>query len=468
MQLLQQLTKQLGKEKVLTGEAVSKRYHHIWHMHVPLKAKAVVLPTSTEDVATTLRICHEHKQEVVVHGGLTNLVGATQSTENQVIISTDKLNKIEETDINSRTMTVQSGVILEQIQQEARAYDLQFPLNFGAKGSAQIGGIIATNAGGLRVLKYGMTRQQILGLEVVLADGTVLTNLKKIIKDNSGYDLKQLFIGSEGTLGLVTRAVLRLNEAPKSRCSAWVGINGYENVMAFLKYMDKSLAGTLSAYELVWKDTFKTMTGDTSSTKPPLPIDYQYYVLTESLGSDQTRDTAVFQSLLESALQKGIIQDGVFADNASDLSWFWKIREDVRVLSAIADHDQHFDISLPVPLIGQYVEDARNELRNIPEVKEIFNFGHVADGNIHFVIGKKNNSPELTQRINDVIYKGIAAVSGSVSAEHGIGLDKKAYLQHSRSPAEINLMKTLKRTLDPKNILNPGRIFDVLDELTNC
>jgi len=294
-----------------------------------------------------------------------------------------------------------------------------------------------------------------------LADGTILTNLKKIIKDNSGYDLKQLFIGSEGTLGIITRTVLRLNEAPKSRCSAWVGINGYENVMAFLKYMDKALAGTLSAYELVWKDTFETMTGDTSSIKPPLPLDYEYYVLTESLGSDQARDTAVFQSLLESALQKDIIQDGVFANNASDLQWFWQIREDVRVLSAIADHDHHFDISLPVPLIGQYVEDARSELRKIPEVKEVFNFGHVADGNIHFIIGKQNNSVELTNRINDIVYGKIASVNGSVSAEHGIGLDKKAYLHHSRSPAEINLMKTLKRTLDPKSILNPGRIFDV-------
>ncbi len=461
MQLLQQLTQQLGREKVLTGEAVSKRYHHIWQMHLALQAKAVLLPTSTQDVSASLRICHEHGQEVVVHGGLTNLVGATQSTENQVIIATDKLNKIEETDASSRTMTVQAGVILEQIQQAAKEHNLQFPLNFGAKGSAQIGGIIATNAGGLRVLKYGMTRRQILGLEVVLPDGTILSNLKKIIKDNSGYDLKQLFIGSEGTLGLVTRAVLRLNEAPKSRCSAWVGINGYENVIAFLKYMDKELAGTLSAYELIWKDTFEVMTGPTSGTKSPLSLDYQYYVLAESLGSDQARDTAVFQSLLEVALKKGLIQDGVFADNASDLRWFWQIREDVRVLSAIADHDQHFDISLPLPLIGQYVEDARNELRKIPQVKEIFNFGHVADGNIHFIIGKQNDSAELTQSVNEIVYGKIAAVNGSVSAEHGIGLDKKAYLHHSRSTAEINLMKTLKRTIDPKNILNPGRIIDV-------
>ncbi len=461
MPIIQQLTTRLGTEKVLLDEAISKRYHHIWYMHIPLKAKAVIVPASTEDLAAALQICHEHGQQVVVHGGLTNLVGGTQSTENQIIISTEKLNTIQEVDVNSRTMTVQAGVVLEQIQQSAKANDLQFPLNFGAKGSAQIGGIIATNAGGLRVLKYGMTRQQILGLEVVLADGTVLSNLKKIIKDNSGYDLKQLFIGSEGTLGIVTRAVLRLGEMPKSRCSAWVGIDGYKNVVAFLKYMDRGLGGTLSAYELVWQDTFRAMTGETSTTKPPLPLDYQYYVLTESLGSDQSRDAAAFQSLLESALEKGLIKDGVVADNSTDLKWFWQIREDVRVLSAIADHDHHFDISLPIPLIGEYVEDARIELRKIPEVKEIFNFGHVADGNIHFIIGKKNNSAELTKRINDIVYEKIATVNGSVSAEHGIGLDKKAYLHHSRSKAEIELMKTIKRTLDPKNILNPGRIIDL-------
>jgi len=458
--IIQELTNELGVEKILLGEALSKRFHHIWTMHVPLKAKAVVLPTCTEDVAATLKICYKHGQEVIVHGGLTNLVGSTQTTENQIVISIEKLNAIEEVDVCSRSMTVGAGVVLQQIQQAAQANELQFPLNFGAKGSAQIGGIIATNAGGLRVLRYGMTRQQVLGLEVVLPDGTILSNLKKIIKDNSGYDLKQLFIGSEGTLGIVTKAVLRLHEAPRSRCSAWVGIKDYKNVLAFLRFIDKGLAGALSAYELVWKETFRTMTSPPSTMKSPLPLDYGYYVLVENLGGDQNKDTETFESILEIALRKNLIEDAVLANNSADLAWFWQIREDVRVLSAQADNDHHFDISMPPPLIGEYVEAVSGDLRHIEEVKEIFTFGHIADGNVHHIIGKKNDSAELTKRINDIVYGKIATVGGSVSAEHGIGLDKKSYLHHSRTPAELELMKTLKRALDPKNILNPGRIFD--------
>jgi len=231
--MINKLRAQLGPDKVLTDQDVHERYAHIWTMDQPLQAKAVILPRTTADVSTALKICHAHQQAVVVHGGLTNLVGGTQTQGHEVVIALEKMNQIEEVDSQSRTMTVQSGVILEYIHQAAEAADLLFPLSFGAKGSAQIGGVISANAGGLRVFRYGVTRQLVLGIEAVLADGTVINSLKKIIKDNSAYDLKQLFIGSEGTLGIITRAVLKLVEAPRSRTSAYVGINDYNKVNLF-------------------------------------------------------------------------------------------------------------------------------------------------------------------------------------------------------------------------------------------
>ena len=211
----------LSPDQILGPDDLSQRYHHIWHMDISLKALCVLLPETTQQVSDIMKVCYEKELPVVVHGGLTNLVGSTETNGDEVVLSTERLNNIEEVDTASRTMTVQAGVILENIHDAATGKNLLFPLNFGAKGSAQIGGVISTNAGGLRVLKYGMTRQLVLGLEAITSDGTIISSMKKIIKDNSAYDLKQLFIGSEGTLGIITRAILKLEEAPQSRNAAY-------------------------------------------------------------------------------------------------------------------------------------------------------------------------------------------------------------------------------------------------------
>ena len=429
-------------------------------MHIPLSAKAVVLPENTEEVSVAMKICHEHEQAVVVHGGLTNLVGATKTNIDELVISMEKLKRIEEVDEDSRTMTVQAGVILEQIQQAAKEKDMLFPMNFGAKGSAQIGGIISTNAGGLQVFRFGMTRNLVLGLEVVLANGTIVSSMKKIIKDNSAYDVKQLFIGSEGTLGIITKAVLKLEEAPSSRCSAFIGINEFQNVIGLLKFMDRETAGTLSSFELIWKNTYKAFTSPPAAAKPPLPHDYNFYVLLEILGSDPEKDQIKLESLLEQALEKELILDAAIAYTQSDLNWFWTIREDVHVLKSQCNHDQHFDISLPIGNIGDYVADCYKKLYQIPEVELAFAFGHVADGNIHFIIGKSEQTKRVIKQINDVIYQPLMSLGGSVSAEHGIGIHKKAYLSLCRTETEIQLMRSLKKSMDPKRILNPGRVLD--------
>lgn len=460
-QIIKQLIQKLGSEKVLTEAAVKERYYHIWKMEEPLNALAVVLPKSTQDVADAMKICHEHNQSVIVHGGLTNLVGSTETTGNEVVIAMEKMNLIEELDEQSRTMTVQSGVILENIQNAATEKDLLFPMNFGAKGSAQIGGVISTNAGGLRVFRFGMTRNLVLGLEAVLADGTIISSLKKIIKDNSGYDLKQLFIGSEGTLGVITKAVLKLAEAPKSRISALVGINDFEKIPALLKFMDKGLAGTLSGFELIWQKTYETSTSAPNLAKPPVPHGYKYYVLMDSLGSQPESDSVIFKELVEAAFEDELILDAAFAENEFDTQWFWKIREDVHAFVSQANHDQHFDISIPIPLIGEIIDQIVEESALIPEVEVCYPFGHIADGNIHLVFGKSVHTPEVVHQINQVVYSKVQQVNGSVSAEHGIGLHKKKYLSLCRSAAEIEMMKTLKKALDPKGILNPGKVIDL-------
>ena len=451
----------LKEGKVLTGRTVRERFHHIWETDQGLEAKAVVLPKSTQDVADILRICHEYNQPVVVHGGLTNMVGSTETTAEEVVISMEKMNAIEETDEKNKTLTAQAGVILENIHNAAAEKGLLFPLTFGAKGSAQIGGVVSTNAGGLRVFRFGMTRHLVLGLEAVLADGTIVTAMKKLIKDNSGYDIKQLLIGSEGTLGVITKVVLKLVEAPKSRNIALGGFHSYDEVLDFLKFMDGQLSGTLSGFELIWGDTYKAMTSAPATVTPPLPHGLNYYVLMETLGAYPESDQVLLQDLLAQAMEKGLVEDAVVASNAAEVNRLWSIREDVDVIVSQCNNTQHFDVSIPIAQIGDYVDDVLRSLQSTPEVERYFVYGHMADGNIHFMVGKTNDTPELIHRINEIIYKPLKTLGGSISAEHGIGVHKKPYLPITKSEAEIRLMRTLKAAMDPKGILNMGKVVDL-------
>ena len=459
--LIEELIAQLGTEKVLKGDALSDRYTHVWRMDIPLQAIAVLLPASTADVSAIMNICHDHKQKVVVHGGLTNLVGGTESREEDIVISMEKMTGIEEIDVLSRTITVQTGVILENIHQAVSEKGLMFPLTFGAKGSAQVGGMISSNAGGLQVFRYGMTRDLVLGLEVVLADGSVISSMKKLIKNNSGYDLKQLFIGAEGTLGIITKAIFRLREAPMSRNAAFVALTYYEKVTRLLRYMDAGLAGTLSGFELMWEGTYQQMTHNPQLLPPPIPYGFPFYVLLESQGSAPKQDQARLEELLEACMEKGWIEEAAFASSPSELTWFWSIRENVDALVSSVTIDQHYDISIPTGDIGEYVNQVRPPVQKLDGVEEVYAFGHVADGNIHFLVGKAHHDPNLTQKINAIIYERVGEMNGSISAEHGIGEDKKAYLNLCRSAAEIQLMKALKKSMDPHNLLNRGKILDM-------
>ena len=455
--LIKGLKSTLKKNQLLLKGDVLSRFSHIWNTDQKLQAIAVALPKTTKEVSEIVKLCNQHNQQIIIHGGLTNLVGGTETKKNQLVISLEKMNSIEEIDSKSKTITVQAGAIVENIINAAEEKNLLLPLNFGAKGSAQIGGAVSVNAGGLRVFRFGMTRQMVLGIEVVLPDGTIISSLKKIIKDNSGYDLKQLFIGSEGTLGIVTRVVLRLQEAPKSRSSAFVAINSYDNVVNLLKYLESNLSGSLSGFELIWNRTYRAMT-ESSEIIKPLDDSFNYYVFIESLGSQPKEDYGLLEHHIEKSLEENIIEDAVMAKTGKELKQIWQIREDVAILASKARYDQHFDISLPVSKIGDVINSIIEKLEKVEDVKTIFPFGHVADGNIHFIIGRDDDSDLLIDQINSIVYSPLKEFNGSLSAEHGIGLHKKEYLKTTRSNEEIKLMEQIKTMFDPKNILNPGRI----------
>ena len=449
----------LDNSSVLVGESLKSRFYHIWKTDIQLESLCLLLPRTTDEVSSIVKICNDNNQELIIHGGLTNLVGSTISNKTQVVISLEKMNRIIEVDESAKTITCESGVIIEDIINTVKDKNLLLPLNFGARGSAQIGGAVSTNAGGLRVFKYGMTRNLVMGIEAVLPDGTIISSLKKLMKDNSGYDLKQLFIGSEGTLGIVTKVVLRLYRLPKTRYTSLAVSNNYQDVLNLLKIMEDKISSNLTGFELLWNNTYKQMVSDKTQYNKYLPDNYKYYVFIEYMGGDFENDYNLFESIILECVDKGGIDDAVIGKDDKEQVNIWGIREDVAVLADERKFDQQFDISIPIPLIGEIIDKISRELKDCEGVKTIFPFGHVADGNIHFIIGKDSDDNELKSKINDIIYNNTQQVNGSISAEHGIGLDKKKYLIKSRSEDEIELMRLLKKSIDPKNILNPGRVI---------
>ena len=452
-ELLEKLSKVVSAGGLISGDALTER--DFPGANLPI---ALVRPKSTEEVAQILRICHQAGQPIVPHGGLTGLVDATQSNQQELALSLERMNTIEEIDVQSRTMTVQAGVPLQTVQEKADEAGMLFPLDLGARGTATIGGNVSTNAGGNRVIRYGMMRDQVLGMEVVLADGTIISSMNKILKNNTGYDLKQLFIGSEGTLGVVTRIVLRMRPLPVSQEMALLAIDDFTKVTEFLNHIDSALGGTLSAYEVLWQDYYQLVTQPPAEGRAPLPDNYQYYVLLEALGGSITADQERFVTALTEALEQELIADAVIAQNQGERDALWAIRDDVGQVAQNAPIFA-FDISVSLNHMESYVEELKASLTERWPDHSCMIFGHLGDGNLHIIVGNGDSSIEAKKAIDETVYAGLPARGGSVSAEHGIGLQKREYLSWSRNSDEINLMKMLKQSLDPKDILNPGKIF---------
>ena len=443
---------------MLVEEEVSTRKAGGLHTEEAILAKVIVRPETTEEVSKILSLCNKARQPVIVHGGLTGLVYGTRTSPGQLILSLERMNEIEEIDPVGRTITCQSGVKLQSIQEKAESENMIFPLDLGARGSCFIGGNIATNAGGNRVIRYGMTRESVLGIEAVTSDGTILSSMNRMIKNNAGYDLKQLFIGTEGTLGIVTRCVLRLREAPISQNTALVGIEDFNSIIKFLKYIDSGLGGNMSAFEVMWKEFYAMVTNFIDETTLPLKRNIPYYVLVESMGSDQSRDEDHFEILLSKALEDSIIIDAVLAKSEKERRALWSLRDDVEKQAQYGPTVM-FDVSLPINEMESYVSQVNINLRNNWSKFHHIVWGHLADGNLHLVVGTGDLESNTIKRIENSVYEPLKLIGGSISAEHGIGLEKKPYLHLSRSEEEINYMKALKNTFDPKGILNPGLIF---------
>ncbi|HEY0648273.1 FAD-binding oxidoreductase [Phenylobacterium sp.] len=450
------LTEALPQGAVFTGEAALEKAQGAWmRLGSP---RAVVYPANTEQVAAVLRIAHRHGAPVTPWGGRTGLAGGANA-DGAIALSLDRMNRIEEIDTASATMTVQAGCILQVACEAAEAEGLLLPLDLGARGSATIGGNISTNAGGNRVVRYGMMRDMVLGLEAVLADGTIVSSMNRLMKNNTGYDLKQLFIGSEGTLGVVTRAVLRLRSAPTSQNTAYVATETFDHIPQLLRALDRGLGGGLSAFEVMWPAFYDLVTTPPAQGTPPLARGYPYYVLVEALGGDEAADAERFERVLGQALEDGLIVDAVIAKSGAERARMWALRDDVGQVNRKGPAFT-FDVSLRISDMPAYVAEVDAELRKRWPDADNYVFGHLGDGNLHLLIWTGVRNPETKHAVEDIVYAPLKAIGGSVSAEHGIGLHKKAYLPLSRNAGEIALMKTLKQALDPTGILNPGKILD--------
>ncbi|WP_372966268.1 FAD-binding oxidoreductase [Marinobacter sp.] len=457
--LIASLKNILGEQGVLTGEDVRSRASTYWDRG-PMRAKAILRPGSTEEVSACLRLCHSLGQPVIPLGGNTGLAEGTASQDDDVMLSLERMRDIESIDVVGQAMAVQAGAVLQVVQEHANEHGLRFPVDFGARGSCTIGGMVATNAGGFNVMRHGMMRQRLLGLEVVLADGRVLSSMTSYLKNNTGYDLKQLFAGSEGTLGVVTRAVLRLNEQPVADATAMVALASFEQVVAFLRFLDSALGDHLCAYEVMWSDFFELNTGPHADSKSPFSQTYPFVVLVEAQGNDQVLLPQLFEKTLEQAFMQDSITDAVVAGSEAERAALWGIREGTEAEDRFFRKTIGFDVSLPISSMNTYVEKVQSRLKSVSESAVLLVFGHLADGNLHLTVGLHEEDVPR-EAVEQVIYSTLQAFGGSVSAEHGIGLEKREYLHMSRNPEELSLMRQIKQTLDPANILNPGKIFIV-------
>ncbi len=462
----------VGAEALLTGERVRECATDV-QGHAP-GAPALVRPHSTAEVSAILRLCHTRGQAVVPHGGRTNLVEGTATRDRELIVSLERMNRIEHVDAPGRTMRVEAGVILQRAQEEAERHDLMFPLDLGARGSCTIGGNISTNAGGVRVLRFGMMRSLVLGVEAVLADGTVLDSLNRMLKNNAGYDLKQLFIGSEGTLGIVTRADLRLFPRPRSVATAFVACRDFGALVALLGHLDSRLAGQLAAFEALWPEFYAVTTSSRTSNTAVLPRNYGMYGLVESLGAEPQADQSRLEQALAEALDREWIVDAVVAKSESERRAIWAPREDVWQAQEQYGLTFNFDVSLAICEMAPYLEQVRRRAAEAFPEGRVFAFGHIADGNLHVIVapGMARNASgadghpsgasfdAVRETAERLVYEPLRAIHGSIAAEHGIGIERRAYLGYSRTPEEIATMRALKAALDPKRILNPGKVID--------
>ena len=457
--LIDQITAITGPQGVLTGADAAGRAAD-WLGRTHCQAKAIVRPACTQELSQIMALCHAAGQTVVPAGGLTGLVHGADCTASDIQISLERMRAIGEPDPVGRVMVVEAGAVVQAVQEAAAAHGLKFAVDWGARGSATIGGGIATNAGGNSVVRFGMMRENVLGLEVVLADGTIISSMNALLKNNAAYDLKQLFIGSEGTLGIVTRAVLRLHPAPRSTQTALLALHSFAEVQALFVELGQNLGAGLTAFEVMWDNFYLPLAVESGRHTPPLPAGHSHYVLLEASGTDPAADAARFETVLGDCLERGLIADAAIAASGAQADAMWAVRDDIEGLFGYAAPSVTFDVSLPIVAMAEYVAEVKAKVfAEWGGDTKFIVFGHIGDGNLHLVVGPRPWNEAARDRTEEIVYQALIPYRGSVSAEHGIGLEKREWLKITRSEAEIALMHTLKIALDPQGILNPGKVL---------
>ena len=466
--IIERIAVAVGPQGLLTDPADIEPYAVDWRGLHRGATPAVVRPASVEQVAAVVRICAETRTPVVPQGGNTGQCNGAvpRAGGSDFVISLGRLNRILEVDALNNTVTVQAGCILAAVQQAAADVARLFPLSLGAEGTCQIGGNLSTNAGGSNVLRYGNTRDLVLGLEVVLPDGRIWNGLRALRKDNTGYDLKHLFIGAEGTLGIITAAVLKLYPRPGATVTAWVALPSPRAALELLALLRQNCGDTLTAFECISRRCLDLALRHIAVGRDPLAQRHEWYALIElddGRGADALRGTV--ESALAAAAETKLIADAVIADSMAQRQALWQLRESIPLASR-ADPRMVYrhDISIPVSRVPAFIAEAQAVLEQRFPGIEVICFGHLGDGNLHynaFVPGRLRADPDARDAhdVADVVYGVLERFGGSFSAEHGIGMAKVATLARYKSPLELELMRALKRTLDPDNIMNPGKVL---------
>lgn len=459
MTLLQDIHAVVGDAGLITGDDVSARAAD-WLGREKNEALAVVRPATTAQLSQVMKLCHAAGQAVVPAGGLTGLVHGAKASPQEVQISLERMRSVVSIDPVGRTMKVEAGIPLQSVHEAAAPHGLIYGVDLGARGSCTIGGNISTNAGGNTVIRYGMTRENVLGLEVVLADGTIVSSMNALLKNNAAYDLKQLFIGSEGTLGIVTRAVLRLRPAPKSQVTAILAIDSFASLTAFFGHVGNGLGSTLNSFEVMWANYYDLIACQSGRHTPPLQSGHAFYAIVEMAGNDPAGDEAHFTALMADALEQGLAADAVIAASGQQRDAIWAIREDVEGQIAMMMPGISFDVSMPIAAMDAYAKGLEAQLAaECGDDAMMAVYGHIGDNNLHLLVAPRPWSSEAKHRAEAMVYRPLATIGGSVSAEHCIGIDKREWLPLSRGVDELAVMRQLKHCLDPQGLLNPGKVL---------